>query len=137
MPAETNKAVVARYLEEVWGKGNLDSIRQFLSPNYRRHQSPTLPPLDAEGQIERLAGLRRAFPDVEITIERLLAVGDLVAMQGTLRGTHLGELSGIAPTGRQVVVGIADVVRFEAGLFAEHWGGPDMADMRRQISVDD
>lgn len=135
MSAEANKEVVARYLREVWGAGNLDAIRHFLAPGYQRHVSPTIAPLDTEGQIERLRGLQAAFPDVQITVDRVVAEGDLVAIQGTLRGTHHGELAGIPPTGRSVVVGLADVIRFENGLFAEHWGGPDMADLMGQLKA--
>lgn len=125
--------MVRRYLSEVWDRGNFDAIGDFLSGDYRRYGSPTLRPLDKEGQIARLSALRAALPDIEIRVDRMLAEGDLVAIQGTMRGTHLGEIAGMAPTGKEVVVGLADVIRLHNGRFAEHWGGPDMADLSRQI----
>lgn len=133
MTSETNKAVVRRYLDEVWGRGNFDAIREFLSPAYLRHTSPTAAPLDRDGQIARLYGMRAAFPDLEIEVQRIVAEGDLVAIQGSMRGTHHAEFAGISPTHRAVHVGLADVIRLEGGLFAEHWGGPDMADLARQL----
>ena len=125
--------MVQRYLTEVWEKGHFEAIGEFLSRDYRRYVSPTIPPLDKDGQIARLSGLRQAFPDVEIAIERIIAEGDLVAIQGTMRGTHLGSFAGIEATQKHVAVGLADLIRLEDGQFAEHWGGPDMADLARQI----
>ncbi len=136
MPPKDNKAVVEEYLREVWDKGNFEAIGRFLSPDYKRYTSPRATPLGPDGQIHRLNGLRVAFPDVQITIERMAAEGDLVAIQGKMRGTHLGEFAGIPPTEKEIEVGLTDLIRLADSRFIEHWGGPDMADLRRQLLAD-
>lgn len=133
MSAEANKQLLARYVREVWDEGNLDAIERFLSPDYKRHMTPTLPPLDRNGQIERLRGFRSAFPDVTLTVEDVVAGDDRVAFRSTIRGTHGGPLAGMAPTQKQITVTLVDIVRIEDGLFVEQWGGPDMADLFRQL----
>jgi hypothetical protein len=47
---------------------------------------------------------RSAFPDLRITFDEQVAEGDRVVTRWTCRGTHKGELMGVAPTGKQVTV---------------------------------
>ncbi len=135
MSVAENKELLAQYITEVWDEANLDAIRKFLSPAFKRHLSPLLPPVDLDGQIERLAGFRSAFPDIAVTVEEVIAEGDRVVFRSTMRGTHSGEFAGIPPTGIQVTVGLLDAIRIEDGRFAEQWGGPDLYDMLRQLGA--
>lgn len=133
MSAEANEQLLARYVREVWDEGDLDALERFLRPDFKRHVSPTLPPLDRNGQIERLRGFRSAFPDIALTVEDVVAGDDRVAFRSTIRGTHRGTLAGRAATEKQITVSLVDIVRIEDGLFAEQWGGPDMSDLFRQL----
>jgi steroid delta-isomerase-like uncharacterized protein len=135
MTARENKALLRRYIEEVWHKSNTAALDDFLAPNYRRHVSATTPPLTLDGQKQRLAGFRTAFPDIELTLEDVLAEDDRVAFRSTIRGTHEAEFQGIAPTGSRVTVALLDVVRIEDGRIVEQWGGPDMLDLLRQLGA--
>ena len=113
MSAEENKSLVRTYLEEVWQKRNPAAVDEFLAPNYRRYLSPTAPPLDLDGQRQRLTGFRAAFPDIQLTIEDMFAEGDRVAFRSTMRATHQGLFQGVAPAGKHVTVSLIDVVRIE------------------------
>jgi steroid delta-isomerase-like uncharacterized protein len=135
MSTEDNKQLLHRYVTEVWDNGNLEALREFLAPDYRRHVSPTLPPLDLEGQMQRLAGFRSALPDITLTVEDVMAEADRIAFRSTINGTHYGELAGLPPTGKHITVGLVDILRVEDGRFAEQWGGPNMADMFRQLGA--
>lgn len=135
MSAEDNKALVRRYLEEVWHQGNIGAVDGFLAPHYQRYLSPTAAPLTLDGQQQRLTGFRAAFPDIQLTIEDMFAAGDRVAFRSTMRGTHQGVFQGIAPTGKQVTVSLIDVVRVEHGKLVEHWGGPDLWDLLQQLGA--
>jgi predicted ester cyclase len=131
----TLKALVRSYIEEVWTRGNLDAIDIFLGPNYRRHLSPTTEPLLLEGQKQRIAGFRSAFPDVKITIEDVFAEDNYVIFRSTMRGTHRGVFQGIEPTGKTITVTLIDIIRVEHGKFVEHWGGPDLFDLLKQLGA--
>lgn len=135
MSIEANKQLLERYVSEVWDEGDIDALGRFLASDYLRHTSPTLPPLDRDSQMARLRGIRAAFPDVTLTVEEVTAEADRVAFRSTIRGTHLGELAGIGATGREIVVSLVDVIRVEDERFAEQWGGPDMADLYRQLGA--
>lgn len=135
MSSEERKQLLESYVELVWDEGDLDALEDFLAVDYQRHTSPTLPPLDRTAQIERLRGIRSAFPDVTLTVEDVMAENDRIAFRSTIRGTHRGELGGLAATGREITVGLVDIIRVENGKFAEQWGGPDMADLFRQLGA--
>ena len=131
----TLKALVRSYIEAVWAKGNLAAVDTFLSPNYRRHLSPTAEPLLLDGQKQRLAGFLSAFPDVKITIEDIFSEDNYVIFRSTMHGTHLGVFQGIEPTGKTITVTLIDIIRVEHGKFVEHWGGPDLYDLLKQLGA--
>ncbi len=68
----------------------------------------------------------RAFPDVHVTIDLELLSGNWVAQHRRGRGTHLGELMGVAPTGRIVEWPGTHSMRFESGRMVEHYGVVDL-----------
>jgi len=136
MSAEENKALLWRYIEEVWDKKNPAAVDEFLSPDYQRHRSPTAAPLTREGQKQLLLQFRTAFPDIHLTVEEVIAEDTRLAFRSTMRATHQGELLGIAPTGRQITVGLVDIIHIKNGLFVEQWGGPDLFDLVKQLGAE-
>ncbi len=136
MSAEENKVLLRRYIEEVCDKQNPAAVDAFLAPNYQRHRSPTTEPLTRDGQKQLLTSFRTAFPDIQLTIEEIIAEDDRVAFRSTIRATHEGEFLSIAPTGRQIVVGLVDVIHIENGKFVEQWGGPDLLDLMQQLGAE-
>ena len=58
---------------------------------------------------------RAAFPDLQMKIEDEVVEGDVVVTRWTARGTHKGELMGVAPSGKQVVVTGIVIARFATG----------------------
>ncbi len=133
--ANANKEMVLRYLDEVWQKKNIESVDIYLASNYKRYLSPISEPLTLEGQRQRLIGFRTAFPDIQLTVEDIFANGDRVAFRSTMRATHHGVFQGIQPTGKSLTVSLLDVIRIEHGKFVEHWGGPDLFDLLKQLGA--
>jgi len=58
---------------------------------------------------------------------------DLVATYKTLTGTHTGDFFGTPPTGRRATILVMDLVRYDGGRIAEHWGVIDMAGLMAQL----
>ena len=135
MPAEENKASIRRYVEEAWNKGNVDIMDELMAAHYARHMAISAPPLTRDGQKQRILGFRRAFPDLRLTIEDMVAEGEKVSFRLTLRGTHQGEFMHVPPTGKQIVVGAVDVARFEDGKVVEQWGQTDMLGLLQQLGA--
>jgi predicted ester cyclase len=132
--ADANKSLIGRYYEAV-NSGVPSALDEFFSPNYKRYLSPIMAPLNATQQKARLAGLRVPFPDVQITVDNIIAEGDFVAISLTVRATHQGPFQLIPPTGNRVTVYAFEVVRIENGKMAEHWGGTDTFNLLEQLGA--
>ena len=128
-----NTALVRRYVDEVWNHGQ--PAAPFFAPHYRRYLGATAPPLTGVEQQQRSTHFRTAFPDLHFTLADMVADGDRVVFRATMRGTHRGVFQNIAPTGRTVTVAVLDVVRVEAGVFAEQGGGPNLWELVEQLGA--
>ena len=131
----TNLELLEDYIRQVWAEGDPEAARRFMAPGYRRYISPRLEPLGPDAQVERLKGIRAAFADVSIGMDDAISEGSLISFRSSMRGTHTGSFLGLEPTGRAIEVGLMDMIRVEDGLFAEHWGGPDVFDLLRQLGA--
>jgi steroid delta-isomerase-like uncharacterized protein len=136
MSADQNKATARRFIEEVWNNQNLAAIDELYAPNAIEHRD--LPPfeLDRESAKQYTAPLFSAFPDVHVTIEDMVAEGDTVVTRWTARGTHQGELMGIAPTGKTIaVMGISIGRHAVNGQLVESWTTWDRLTMLQQLDI--
>jgi steroid delta-isomerase-like uncharacterized protein len=136
--SEENKALVLRYFEEIWDKGNLDAIDELFTTNFVRH-GPTATEGEVRG-LEEFKGLvsmyRSAFPDLRVPIEDLVAEGDRVVSRWRTRGTHQGELMGITPSGNQASVTGIIIDRISGGKIEEEWADYDTLHLMQQIGAD-
>jgi serine phosphatase RsbU (regulator of sigma subunit)/predicted ester cyclase len=127
MSARENAALVRRYFEEVWAKGNAAAVDEFMAPNYVEH---TVPPGSRPGRDtlkQYVAMYHNAFPDVRGVLHDILAQGDRVAYRWSASGTHLGEWAGIAPTGLHMTTRGITIHRIAGGRCVEGWGSVDIS----------
>jgi predicted ester cyclase len=68
---------------------------------------------------QQLLRLGAAFPDYRLQVEDTVAEGDQVVVRGTFQGTHKGEWTGVAPTGKEVTAPFVMTVRLSQGEFAD------------------
>ena len=134
--SEKNKTVVRRLFEEVWNKGNLPVTDELFAPNYVHHDSstPDVGP-GPESEKKRATLYRTAFPDLRLTIEDIIAEGETVMARWSCRGTHKGDLSGIAPTGKQFTISGISIARIANGKMAEGWVNWDALGLMQQLGV--
>ena len=135
MSTEENKANARRAAEEVMSKGNLSLADELVDANYVGHQ-PGSPDFNGlEGFRQYMTMFRTAFPDIHLTVEDIFAEGDKVVMRYTARGTHKGDLMGIAPTGKQVTMTGTVISHHVGGKQVEAWVCIDQLGMFQQIGV--
>jgi steroid delta-isomerase-like uncharacterized protein len=80
--------------------------------------------------------LRAAFPDMQFTVQDVVASDDRVAVRWTMEATHRGPLVGIPATGKRVEQRANVIYRFEDGKIAEGWALVDQVGMLRQLGFD-
>jgi len=129
------KQIVRRLLEEPW-KGGWDVIDEYVASGYVGHDPAELEPIrgpaGVRANVEKyLAG----FPGGGITVDDQIAEGDKVATRWTGRGTHMGEIAGISPTGKEVTVSGLTLSRLENGMVVEEWTTWDTLGMLTQLGA--
>jgi steroid delta-isomerase-like uncharacterized protein len=134
MTTEENKAVLRRH-GEAFNTGDLAVADETMAPNYVYHGSGGMEFKGPEGFKQIITMMRTAFPDLQVTVDDMVAEGDKVAHRLILRGTHKGELMGIAPTGKQVTISAVTISRFVGGKEVEAWSNLDQLGMMQQMGV--
>src|SRR5215216_3784179 len=136
VPAEENKAVFRRYIEEVQNQGNLEVADEIFG-HYLSHQSDGSTLERGPEDVKRFTEeYRWAFPDWRISIDEQIAEGDKVVNRVTLRGTHQRQFRDMAPTGKEVELKAVTIFRFsEEGKVVETWDYFDQLRLMRQSIV--
>jgi len=132
MSTGQNKDINRHLIKEAWNKGNLTLLDEVCDPDYVLHDSTTTIH-GVEGMKQYISRDRTAFPDVCFTIEEQIAEGNAAVTRFTCQGTHLGNLAGIAPTGKRITVSGMILNRFVNGRLVEAWIDFDTFGMMRQL----
>jgi steroid delta-isomerase-like uncharacterized protein len=136
MPAEQNKEIVRRFVEEVLNRGNLATIDEFMAEDFVEHEElPPGIPSSREGAIQLFGMLHSAFPDLKATIEDVIAEGEKVVLFTTWTGTQNGEFIDMPPSGKSMTIPVIDIIRFDGGQMIEHWGLMDNMSMLQQLGA--
>ncbi len=141
MSGEDNKRVVAEFVERCQNQHDLGFADEVFHPEFVNHYRPdgrSIPKGDrpASGFQAFYGGLLRAFPDATMEINEQLAERDLIATRKTLRGTHLGELWDLPPTGNRVEFEFIDIFRVRDDRLIEHWTSMDLGALRQQMRAE-
>ena len=131
---EANRALMERFIDEVWNKGNLDVADEIFHPEAWSPSAPTLPP-GPEGVKFIARAFRSAFPDYWMNIDHMVAEPDRVAARFTQGGTHKGDLMGIPPTGKTAKWTETGILRIADGKVVESWYDVDMLTLMQQLGV--
>jgi predicted ester cyclase len=124
MSVEENKNLVRREQEELLNHtGNLAAAAELFASDR------------VEAAKQEAANVRRGFPDLESTIEDLIAEGDKVVAHWRSRATHQGEYRGIPPTGKEVDFRGISIYRIEGGQIAQSWSVVDQLGLMRQLGA--
>jgi predicted ester cyclase len=75
------------------------------------------------------------FPDMKISINRIVADGDSVAVYGKVSGTNTGPLMGKPPTGKRATFTYMDIYRIADGQVVESWHVEDIVGMLIQLGL--
>lgn len=136
--AQDTREFARRWNEEIWERGNLDAIDDLVAEEFVGHD-PSLPePVRGPEAVRELVeSILNAFPDVEVTLEAVVAEADQVAVYNTFTATHEGEYMGVEPTGREVETPVVAVQRIEDGMAVEERQVIDHLDLLAQLGVVD
>jgi steroid delta-isomerase-like uncharacterized protein len=136
--ATDNKAAIRR-LHDAVNSGDVEliakTIDEVVEPDVRIGTPLPIQSTGAQALKEVWATLLRAYPDIQVTVEDLIAEADKVVCRNVVTATHQGEYMGLPPTGRSVTYNEIFIFRFEGGLIAETWGVVDVLAQLRQLGA--
>ncbi|MDP9238368.1 MAG: ester cyclase [Chloroflexota bacterium] len=126
---------VARASMEAWNKRDFARMRELMHPEYSYTGG------DGQEQKGPDAGLAvahmfaDAFPDGRIDIVNIKEAGDTAMVEFVGRGTHKGELMGIAPTGKTLTLPVCNVMEVRDGKIYREREYMDMMTLMTQLGV--
>lgn len=134
MSPEENKALYRRIIE-VFNKRDWATFDELFAADFVGHAASMGDIHGPEGLKQFLTTGFTAFPNLQYTVEDVIAEGDKVVGRYRTTGTHTGEWQGVAPTGKQVTgTGIA-IYRIEEGKAVETWWEADMMGLMQQLGI--
>jgi hypothetical protein len=111
------------------------TIDEVVEPDVQIRTPLPIEATGAQALKQVWAMLLRAYPDLHVTVEDVIAEGDKVVCRNVVTGTHQGEYMGLAPTGRSVTYNEIFIFRLEGGRIAETWGVVDVLAQMRQLGA--
>lgn len=136
MGVAQNKALVARFYDQVWNRGNVEVAHEVFADDYVRHDlRPTQALPGPAGQAKIAADFRRAFPDLRFVVDLMLADNALVAARWTATGTHTGPWGSLDPTGKRASFSGVNIFRFNEGKVVEIWNHRDDLGLMTQLGL--
>lgn len=132
---EHNKRVAVDYFT-AFVAGDAVWWRENVSPDFKRHD-PGLPyeVVGPSGLQHHHDVLLTGVPDLNLPIHDVMQDDGKVLVRLRFRGTHSGELFGIAPTGNAIDVEVFDLFRLAGGQLVEHWAMVDTLGLLKQLGV--
>ena len=135
MSTEQNKSIVRRWVEEGWNKRNTALIDQLFTPNFYQHETGPETVNSSETLKPFVAGYLSAFPDLQFTIEDLVAEGDKVVWRFKATGNNTGPFMGGPVTGKSIAVTGTITFRLENSRMAEAWLNLDVLGLLQQVGI--
>ena len=134
MSKEENSVALGKFAEAV-NTGNFDLFRDAVAAECVDHDPAPGQVAGPEGYRTFFSSMRKAFPDMAVSLDTMVADEDSVAFAYTMTGTHQGVLMGIAPTGKKIKIRGLQISKFRDGKMAERWGSSDQLGMLQQLGV--
>ena len=134
--SEANKAVVKRYIHELWAPGGEKVVNEIISPEFVfHHLADPSKDVRGTGMFTQMGPImRERIEHVETTIDDIVADGDKVVVRSTQRTKHkAGAYRGLDTTGKETAVASISVFSVRDGKITDVWAIQDEITMMRQL----
>ena len=139
MSIEQNKEIARRASEEIFSNPSPELVAELYAPDARVHRGNQTLDFDQVTREVIDGATRKAFPDFRVTVEAIVAEGDLVVVRERATGTHQGEYRtplGVFPaTGKRVEATGTVTRRIRDGKIVESWVNRDGLALLQQIGA--
>lgn len=126
---------VQKNMGQAINSGNLEDLKLVFDADVKDHDPAPDQAPGPEGFVEFFRKFRKAFPDLTVAIDHMVADEENVAIAYTITGTQQGAFQGIAPTGKKIHARGVQIARLERGKIVERWGSSDELGILKQLGV--
>jgi steroid delta-isomerase-like uncharacterized protein len=135
MRRDRNRLLIERFYHEMLNRFDKAIISDILSEDLQFRGSLGQSVRGHAEFGEYVDFIQRAFPDFSNEVEEIISEGDKAFAKLTYRGTHRGEVFGIAPTGRLIQYAGAAVFKFRGDRIDEVWVLGDIHGLISQLET--
>ena len=114
--------------------GETALVDDALAPDWEAIPALSTGP-GAEGWKASITHLRSVFSDLTVSIDDVVASGDLVAVRSVCRGVHRGELLGVPGSGREIKFRASDFHQLLDGRIVQTWHLEDYFGLATQLGL--
>jgi steroid delta-isomerase-like uncharacterized protein len=132
---DANKARQQRFVRDYQNGRDEAVLDELVTEDVVDHAAPPGLPAGRAGIKAFHDAFHAAFSGLHADVHQMLAEDDMVVTRMTFRGTHTGDFMGIPATGRDIQLGVIDIVRYQGGRITEHWNQVDQLGLLRQLGV--
>lgn len=129
------KQVISTYTQEVWNQHRIAAIDQYYAPEYVHHDVSRPDVTTLAGYKAWASALQAGVPDITVSIDDLLADGEMAVKRWTASGHQTGELAGIPASSKAVRFSGVSIYRFRDGRIVESWYVYDLFGLLQQLGA--
>lgn len=124
MSVEANQAALRKAID-AWNAGDLASYLDLYHEGIQLHgYSPK--PMDKASVQKFYEESWAAYANQQLSIDEVFGQDNKLCVRFTNTGSHVGELLGVSPTGRQIIMEGMTVMHFREGKCVERWSVVDI-----------
>jgi steroid delta-isomerase-like uncharacterized protein len=126
-----NKTVARRVFDEILNQGKFQVADEIYAPDFLNrglHKNASLQVDQGWARWEK-----QSCPDLKVTVDQMIAEGDLVSVMWTFRGTNTVSTGWLPATGAKIEVRGITIWRIVDGRIHDEWTSFDMLRVVRQV----
>lgn len=127
-----SKAIIEKYMDDVWNKKELDQVYKVFS-NHAVIHSPSGEYQSPQAMYDIVKKWVTAIPDVELTLLNTIEENGLVVSHWNAKGSHQSELAGVPASGNKLQYQGVTMYRFEGDKVVEYWAYIDVGRLNKQM----
>jgi steroid delta-isomerase-like uncharacterized protein len=126
---------VARASTDAWNKRDFAKMRELHHPEYSYTGGDGQEQKGSDAGMAVAQMFASAFPDGRIDVVNIKETGDTAIVEFVGRGTHKGELMGVAPTGKTLALPVCLILEVRDGKIYREREYMDIMTMMTQLGV--
>ena len=133
MTIEETKALVQRFITEIFEQGRPEAVDELCADDFIGH---TWGNADKDGLKAAMDRVSKGLADAHFQVDDMIAEGERVAVRVTASARQVGGFMGMPASGRTYEIGEIHIFRVRDGKVSEHWHQFDTAGLMKQLGAE-